>query len=452
MEVTGIAFIFMIIAIVAVGIFEFINGFHDTANAVATVIYTKTLKPTYAVLLSGTFNFLGLMLSAKIAVAMGMIKLLPMSDLMGMGYGESISLVMALLITAICWNLGTWYYGIPCSSSHTMIGEILGSGLAFYYVHGGDGVNWDKAKDIGLSLLISPLFGFSVAIILMFVLRQLVTNKEIFKQPKEDGTAPPMWIRAILVTTCSLVSFFHGSNDGQKGVGLLLIILLAFMPIQNSLNPKTFDLQKCKTSLSNLEKMVIENHYGAINKEIVHANEAILALEKNPNTKERYVLRKNLQKITKTIETTMEENPNDLQKGFAEIKNEISSYKSYTDFAPNWVKLMVAICLGLGTMIGYKRIVVTIGEKIGKRHMTYAEGATAELVAASTIGLSTYYGLPVSTTHVLSSGIAGAMTATKGVKNLQAGTVKNIVLAWVLTLPVTMVASFGLYLLFRLFF
>ena len=187
MEVTGIAFIFMIIAIVAVGVFEFINGFHDTANAVATVIYTKTLKPTYAVMLSGAFNFLGLMVSAKIAVAMGMIKLLPMSDLMGMGYGESISLVMALLITAILWNLGTWYYGIPCSSSHTMIGAILGSGLAFYYVHGGDGVNWDKAKDIGLSLLISPLFGFSVAIMLMFVLRQLVSNKEIFKQPKEDG-------------------------------------------------------------------------------------------------------------------------------------------------------------------------------------------------------------------------------------------------------------------------
>ncbi|MBK7506471.1 MAG: inorganic phosphate transporter [Bacteroidetes bacterium] len=451
MEATGIAFIFMIIAIVAVGVFEFINGFHDTANAVATVIYTKTLKPTYAVMLSGAFNFLGLMVSAKIAVAMGMIKLLPMSDLMGMGYGESISLVMALLITAILWNLGTWYYGIPCSSSHTMIGAILGSGLAFYYVHGGDGVNWDKAKDIGLSLLISPLFGFSVAIMLMFVLRQLVSNKEIFKQPKEDGSAPPLWIRAILVSTCSLVSFFHGSNDGQKGVGLLLIILLAFMPIQYSLNSKTFDIQKCKTSIEKIEKSTVDNHYGAINKEIKAAKAAILSLEADPNTKERYILRKNLQKITKTVETTLEENPNDLKIGTDELKKEVSSFKSYTDFAPTWVKLMVALCLGLGTMIGYKRIVVTIGEKIGKRHMTYAEGATAELVAASTIGLSTYYGLPVSTTHVLSSGIAGSMTASKGVKNLQAGTVKSIVLAWILTLPVTMTVSFLLYMLFRLF-
>jgi PiT family inorganic phosphate transporter len=120
-----------------------------------------------------------------------------------------------------------------------------------------------------------------------------------------------------------------------------------------------------------------------------------------------------------------------------------------TDFAPNWVMWMVALSLGLGTMIGWKRIVVTIGEKIGKDHLTYAQGATAELIASLTIGLATAYKWPVSTTHVLSSGIAGTMVAQRGIKNLQGDTVKNIVLAWILTLPVTVVLSAGLFLLFR---
>jgi phosphate/sulfate permease len=131
------------------------------------------------------------------------------------------------------------------------------------------------------------------------------------------------------------------------------------------------------------------------------------------------------------------------------LKDELKLVRKVTDYSPTWVLFMISISLGIGTMVGWKRIVKTVGEKIGKEHLTYAQGASAEIVAASTIGLSTYFGLPVSTTHVLSSGIAGSMVASKGVKNLQPDTVRNILLAWFLTLPVVMVMAGTLFLVFR---
>lgn len=456
---TGLSFL-LLLCIVIVCLFEFINGFHDTANAVATVIYTNTLKPWHAVIWSGMWNFLGV-LAGGVAVAMGIANLLPVDVLMEQGIAHNVAMVMAILIAAIAWNLGTWYFGIPCSSSHTLIGSILGVGIVFARLPEnvtGIGVNWQKAIDIGMSLLISPLFGFSVAIMLMFILRTIIQNKEIFKEPNPEGT-PPTWIRAILIATCTGVSFAHGSNDGQKGVGLMLIILMTFLPLQFALNPK-FDAATASAAVNNIEQIVQKNaQKGSIAPaELSKAGEAIASLKQDistfakDNSKSKFAIRKRIQLLDKKMKVFLEfpgliSEPADRKQ----IKDSLGQLRTYTDFAPYWIVVLIALSLGLGTMFGWKRIVVTIGEKIGKRHMTYAEGATAELVAASTIGLSTYYGLPVSTTQVLSSGVAGGMVASKGVKNLQAATIQNIALAWILTLPVTIALSGGLYLLFRAF-
>ena len=450
----------LIMCILTVCIFEFINGFHDTANAVATVIYTKSLQPQIAVVWSGIWNFLGVMVGG-IGVAIGIVNLLPIDILIEQSTNLKISLVMAALLAAILWNFGTWYFGIPCSSSHTLIGSLLGVGLAFSFLPEnvtGVGVNWAKAKDIGLALLFSPFFGFSTVIILMFTLRTLISNKAIFKEPEPDSR-PPMWIRAVLITTCTGVSFAHGSNDGQKGVGLMLIILMTFLPLQFALNP-VFDAQKAFSSLAQIEQVMLPYaQQGEMTREMSATVKVVSELRNDianqdpTDVKQRFNIRKRLNLLTKNLQVLLTDptivgntNNRDI------IKAQIDIYKNYTDFAPRWTVVLISISLGLGTMIGWKRIVVTIGEKIGKQHLTYAQGASAELVAASTIGLSTYFGLPVSTTHVLSSGIAGSMVASKGVKNLQKATVTNIALAWVLTLPVTIILSSVLFYLFYFLF
>ena len=454
-DLTSSGSIFLILCIVAVCFYEAINGFHDTANAVATVIYTKTMKPGFAVVWSGVWNFLGVW-AGGIAVAMGMIKMLPLNDLMAQGLGENIVLVLSILVAAIAWNIGTWYFGIPCSSSHTMIGSLLGGGFAFWVIHGGAGINWMKAKDIGLSLLISPFFGFSMAIILMYVLRTYIKNKAIFKEP-DAKKAPPLWIRGILVATCTLVSFFHGSNDGQKGVGLMLVVLISFLPMQFALDGR-IPLDSIQHSVVQVENAVRsvapDSLLDARSKAILASAAKVTAsIEKEKTAQDKtniLHLRKDIQQFVKDLETGLSHDAF-ADNSVATIRSEIKSLKGTYEFAPVWVMLVIAISLGIGTMVGWKRIVVTIGEKIGKSHLTYAQGASAEIIASMTIGLSTWFGLPVSTTHVLSSGVAGSMVATGGIKNLRKKTIKNITLAWVLTLPVTFILAALFYWLFRAF-
>ncbi|MBK8557301.1 MAG: inorganic phosphate transporter [Lewinellaceae bacterium] len=448
------ASILLIVCLLAVCLFEAINGFHDTANAVATVIYTHSLKPMVAVVWSGLWNFLGVMLGG-IAVAMSVIKLIPLNDLLLQSLGENIALVMAILVSSILWNLGTWYLGIPCSSSHTLIGALLGAGFGFWLVHSGTGVNWGKATDIGISLLVSPFFGFSLAILLMYILRSSIKNKKIFKEPT-DKNVPPLWIRGILITTCTLVSFFHGSNDGQKGVGLLMVVLIAFMPLNFALNHQ-LPISELKNSLQEVSGTLRKSASGEFSAQAVahadYAQQLSLQID-SVDMKDKmqvFALRSNIQKFAKILESDLKLTVFP-ETSWHQMKGEVKTIKSYYEFAPTWVILLISICLGIGTMIGWKRIVVTIGEKIGKTHLSYAQGASAEICAAATIGVSTAFGLPVSTTHVLSSGIAGTMVASGGIKNLQKKTISNIALAWLLTLPVTFVLAFGMFYLFRLFF
>ncbi len=456
----------LLFCLLAAAAFEFINGFHDTANAVATVIYTKSLKPIPAVIWSGIWNALGVIIGG-VAVAMGIMNLLPPAALVDQNIAHSVALVLALIISAIIWNLGTWYFGLPCSSSHTLIGSIFGVGLAYMLLphNGVVALNWSKVKDAGLSLLISPVIGFSIALLLMIFLKSILKNKSEFFEHNPHRKHPPLLIRSILIFTCTSVSFSHGSNDGQKGVGLVMIILIALAPTRFAIDHQ----KKPQELLDHLYRVeVVLNMPGQekfsdedkISKELILNKSREIKNKINLvssfdslKTEDLLLIRKNVLSISKEykkLTTASIEHPVALSKTQINILNhEMHKLKSYAEYAPYWVIILIALSLGIGTMIGWKRIVVTVGEKIGKTPLTYAQGASAEIVAASTILFSSQLGLPVSTTHVLSSGVAGTMVARNGLKNLRKKTVRAILIAWVITLPVTIIMSGSLFLLFR---
>jgi inorganic phosphate transporter, PiT family len=469
--------------LIALG-FEFVNGFHDTANAVATVIYTRSLPANIAVVWSGMFNLFGVLMSSG-AVAFGIVSLLPVELILQVGSGAGFAMVFALLISAIVWNVGTWYFGLPASSSHTLIGSIMGVGITNALLRGRDGtsgVDWSQAAGIGKALLLSPLFGFALAALLLFVLKTVLqrATPSLFAEPKGDE-APPLWIRGILILTCTLVSFFHGSNDGQKGMGLIMLILIGTVPTAYALNRALPDSQVQQFSVnSDAASKVIEakaaghsiigNPRPAVTSYIAehqisegtYPSLAVLVRDISNQVAQYGSLakvpadaigntRNDMYLASEAIRFLMKDKESELNAGdVATLNSYKGSLDSATKFIPTWVKIAVAIALGLGTMIGWKRIVVTVGEKIGKTHLTYAQGACAEITAAATIAAADGYGLPVSTTHVLSSGIAGTMAASGS--GLQWSTIRNIALAWVLTLPAAMILSGCLYLIFsRLF-
>jgi inorganic phosphate transporter, PiT family len=483
---TGSIFPFILLGIallIALG-FEFVNGFHDTANAVATVIYTHSLEPHMAVLWSGVWNFIGVLVSSG-AVAFGIISLLPVELILQVGGGAGFAMVFALLVAAIIWNLGTWYFGLPSSSSHTLIGSIIGVGLANQILSpksGTSGVDWSQAGNIGKSLLISPLVGFVCAAGLLLLMKVVIPNKKLYEAPV--GTEPPpFWIRALLMLTCTGVSFAHGSNDGQKGMGLIMLILVGTVPTAYALNRAVTpsDVQDF-IAVSAVASDTLGHYVEA---------DAPATIEDARADVTDYVRTRTLAPATvpalahmiRDIATDLgrykelRNVPADQTRNFrndlylvgealrlvqktgkpaiaAEDAAILKNYKKHVDdatkFIPLWVKIAVAIALGMGTMVGWKRIVVTVGEKIGKDHLTYAQGAAAEITAMITIGAADMYGLPVSTTHVLSSGVAGTMAANRS--GLQMATMRNLLMAWVLTLPVSILLSGTLFWAFsRLF-
>ncbi len=464
--------------LVALG-FEFVNGFHDTANAVATVIYTHSLDPQIAVVWSGFWNFAGVVTSTG-AVAFGIVSLLPVELILQVGSGAGFAMVFALLVAAILWNLGTWWFGLPASSSHTLIGSIIGVGIANQIMtarSGTSGVDWAQAGNIGRSLLLSPIFGFALAATLFMILKAVVKEKKLYEAPK--GTEPPpFWIRGLLILTCTGVSFFHGSNDGQKGMGLIMLILIGTVPTTYALNhavtaSQTQDFIAVSTQTADtLNKYVQQS--ASIGDPREDVTDYIRTKEFKPNT--LLALRELVNGIgtEMAIFKDLKNVPQDRVRNFRNdmyLASEalrlmqksgkpvfaaadvaiLKNYKSHIDratrFIPLWVKVATALALGLGTMVGWKRIVVTVGEKIGKDHLTYGQGAAAEITAMATIGAADWLGLPVSTTHVLSSGVAGTMAANHS--GLQWATVRNMAMAWVLTLPVAMMLSGFLFYVFR---
>ncbi len=474
---TWLPFLLLGVALLIALGFEFVNGFHDTANAVATVIYTNSMPPTLAVVWSGVFNFLGVLFSSG-TVAFGIISLLPVELILQVGSDAGFAMVFALLIAAIVWNLGTWFLGLPASSSHTLIGSIIGVGVANALIHGRDGtsgVDWAQATKVGYSLLLSPLIGFVCAALLLLALRKLVKHRELYEEPV-GKTPPPWWIRSLLVLTCTGVSFAHGSNDGQKGMGLIMLILVGTVPMAYALNHAipaeqtvqfTAVAQVTQASLDKANTGIVvinaretlttyvRTHQmqpevipalasltGDIGDEVkTHGTLAKFPADQVANVRnDMYLASETIRFIEKDKSLTLDQ----------ETRTNLSAFKKQIDnatkFIPLWVKISVALALGLGTMVGWRRIVVTVGQKIGKSHLTYAQGASAELVAMMTIGAADMYGLPVSTTQVLSSGVAGTMAANKS--GLQMGTLRNLLTAWVLTLPAAMLISGSLYWLF----
>ena len=467
--------------LVALG-FEFVNGFHDTANAVATVIYTHSMEPHVAVVWSGFFNFLGVLTSSGL-VAFGIISLLPVELILQVGSKAGFAMVFALLVAAIIWNLGTWYFGLPASSSHTLIGSVIGVGIANQMMAaktGTSGVDWAQATNIGKSLLLSPIVGFGVAALLLLAAKALIKDEKLYRAP-EGEQPPPLYIRALLILTCTGVSFFHGSNDGQKGMGLIMLILIGTVPTAYALNHAvTFTQSQDFIAVSQQAANAID-HYVSPNAVIGDARDDITDYirTKQFNANTMLALRTLINDIGNetSIYKELKNVPNDRVRNFrndlylvsealrltqksgqpkfsADDAAILANYKKHVDystrFIPTWVKVAVAMALGLGTMVGWKRIVVTVGEKIGKEHLTYAQGAAAEITAMATIGAADGFGLPVSTTHVLSSGVAGTMAANKS--GIQLSTVRNLALAWVLTLPVAMVLAGSLFWLFRRIF
>ncbi|HKE22811.1 MAG TPA: inorganic phosphate transporter [Bryobacteraceae bacterium] len=464
--------------LVALG-FEFVNGFHDTANAVATVIYTHSLDPHVAVVWSGICNFTGVLISTG-AVAFSIITLLPVELILQVGRGAGFAMVFALLAAAIIWNLGTWYFGLPSSSTHTMVGSIIGVGIANQLLSvksGTSGVDWGQAGNVGKTLLVSPLVGFVVAALLLMVSKALIPDRRLYQAP-EGTEPPPFWIRGLLILTCTGVSYFHGSNDGQKGMGLIMLILIGTVPTAYALNHAIPDNQvqtfiavsdEANRTLTKyvspdavigdpaeeVTSYIQTRHFqpgtmlalremvdGVGNELNYWKSVSKVPADRVPNLRnDMYVISEALRLMKKSNAAHIADSD------WAVLDNYKKQIDKATKFIPIWVKVAVALALGLGTMIGWKRIVVTVGEKIGKDHLTYGQGAAAEITAMGTIAAADWFGLPVSTTHVLSSGVAGTMAANHS--GLQWGTVRSLAMAWVLTLPASIVIAAALYWGFR---
>src|SRR5580692_7597162 len=471
-------FLLCIALLIALG-FEFVNGFHDTANAVATVIYTHSLEPHIAVMWSGMWNLIGVLLSSG-AVAFAVVSLLPVELILKVGSGAGFAMVFALLVSAILWNLSTWWYGLPASSSHTLIGSIIGVGLANQLMAGSNGttgVDWTQVGTVFRALLVSPLVGFVFAALLLLLFKAVIKDPRLFEAPKGDAP-PPFWIRALLVATCTGVSFAHGSNHGQKGMGLIMLILIGTVPTAYAVNHAVTAQQTQDFVAVSTQTAETLSHYVSPAAVVADSRDEVTDYIRTHNFTPNTMLA--MRELVNGIGTEMSQYkdlkavPQDKVRNFrndmyvvseglrlmqksgtpqfstadaAVLKNYKGHIDNATKFIPSWVKVAVALALGMGTMIGWKRIVVTVGEKIGKDHLTYGQGAAAEITAMFTIGAADWFGLPVSTTHVLSSGIAGTMAANHS--GLQWSTVRNLALAWVLTLPASMMLAGFLFWGFR---
>ena len=457
---SALAFGLLVFALVMVIAFEATNGFHDAANAVATVIYTKSLAPGQAVVLSGVLNFVGVMVGG-IAVAYALVELLPAEVLSPPDGGPAVAMLVSLFSAALLWNIGTWWFGLPNSSSHCLIGSLIGVAVGNALVRSrsvAEGVHWAQLWKVLESLAISPLLGFLLAGALYFLCRKLLHDKHLYKPVKDK---PPIWwMRGILILTCSGVSFAHGTNDGQKSIGLIMLTIIGLFPATYALNPDSHLSVKNIAGIMREAEPLIRD-YGDDQKnaalgfaKVVEQESAkeeadptaerpqLRAGPNQPQANRRSCLRDDVYQVISQLKHA-EDAPGIDKERKRQAQSLAKQLGQPVEYAPLWVRLLSAVCLSIGTMIGYKRIVTTLGERLGSVHLTPAQGASAELVSATLIGIAGFTGLPVSTTHIVTSGIAGTMV-TSGA-GLQYKVISRIVIAWVLTLPVTIVVAATLY-------
>ncbi|KEQ26051.1 inorganic phosphate transporter [Paenibacillus tyrfis] len=321
-----------IIIIVALALlFDFINGFHDTANAIATSISTRALSPRFAVFFAAILNFIGAVFSSEVAKTVGGKVANPAT------IDNGVYIVIAALLSAIIWNLLTWYYGIPSSSSHTLIGSLAGAVIA------GAGVgalNWSGFKEIVLILVLSPIIAFATGFVVMWIIRKLILLSGNQSRSKMNRT-----FKSFQVLSAGLLSFSHGGNDAQKAMGIIVFALVA-LGYQNNLD------------------------------------------------------------------------------------------------VPMWVKVAAATAMGLGTSIGGWRIIKTMSKKLLK--IEPINGFASDLNSSIVIQTSTHLGMPLSTTHVISSSIIGTGSVMR-FHDVKWGTVTRMVLTWVITIPISMVLAFIIY-------
>ncbi|MCW6507487.1 inorganic phosphate transporter [Lichenifustis flavocetrariae] len=441
---------FLVVCLVLALAFEFSNGFHDTANAVATVIYTHSLKPIPAVIWSGLMNFLGVILGG-IAVAYALVELIPADVLSPPNGGIAVGMLAALFLTALFWNIGTWWLGLPNSSSHALIGALVGISVENALTHGRglhEGVDWHQIWSVLASLLVSPILGFAGALLLFQLIKHLLHDKALFEPPKEDKP-PVWWMRGILILTCTGVSFAHGTNDGQKSIGLIMLTIIGLLPATYALNTTMTTEQVAHDGQAMATAAGLIGRYGDDQKELgvtaaQHIGQVFGQTKQASDIpdRERPAIRNDLNRVMSELKTVEE------AKGISEddkkqAKSIHEDLMHSVQYAPWWVRVLSALCLGAGTMIGYKRIVTTLGERLGNQHLAPAQGAAAELVAATLIGGAGLSGFPVSTTHVVTGGITGTMVGSGA--GIQRTTLWQIGAAWVLTLPATVALSAGLF-------
>jgi PiT family inorganic phosphate transporter len=472
---SALAVALLVFALIMVIMFEATNGFHDAANAVATVIYTKSLQPGQAVVLSGIMNFVGVLVGG-IAVAYTLVELLPAEVLSPPDGGPAVAMLISLFVAALLWNIGTWWLALPNSSSHCLIGALIGVALGNAFARArnlADGVQWPQLWKVLESLAISPILGFILAGGLYLLCRRTLHDRHLY-QPV-SGHPPIWWMRGILIATCSGVSFAHGTNDGQKSIGLIMLTIIGLFPATYALNPTAHLAMRDLAGLVQQSEPLVSRYGDDEKSDALAAIHSIEARAENHSAAER--LRESQPRMQRATYETPLQAPikphtpgeqersairDDVYRIIAELRHAIDQkgisaedkkaaeslserLGSVVEYAPVWVRLLSALCLGIGTLIGYRRIVTTLGERLGNVHLTPAQGASAEVISALLIGTAGFTGLPVSTTHIVTSGIGGTMVSSGA--GLRYRMISRIVIAWVITLPVTILIAGGLYYL-----
>jgi low-affinity inorganic phosphate transporter len=471
----------IVLLILSLGIalfYEMINGFHDTANAVAMIIYTNSLEAKYSVIMSGVMNFLGVILGG-IGVAYAVVHLLPLDIMVASNQNATLVMIFAVLISAVIWNFGTWYFGIPVSSSHALIGSLVGVSAVFGVMHGFDlsqSLNWQAVYKVLIALAVSPILGFGFAFLLMKLMKKIAHHPKFYKTPDNETKRkrPNFWMRIGIIATGAGVSFAHGSNDGQKGMGLIMIILMGIIPAYYALdmNSKQYTVKQTRDSALNLANFYVDNNktiskllnekhlIGALktkntiaecNVNQVYETTSLIASKLNGiksyselSSKDRWSIHTAIL-CSDNFFSQVEKNYLTKDKDKSDyISNQRKTLVSATEYVPSWVVIAVALALSLGTMIGYKRVVHTIGEKIGSQPISYMQGTVAQAMAMITILLANFFHAPVSTTHIVSSSVAGSMVAEPE-GSIQKSTVQTILLSWLLTLPITALLSAAIY-------
>lgn len=443
---------------------EAANGFHDTANAVATAIYSNALKPMPAVSIAAFGNFLGVLLGGT-AVAFALVYLLPKEMVAGINTVQDACLMLSLVFTAFCWNVGTWWFGIPNSTTHAYIGSIIGVSIAHAVLNGtpvAEAINWHQGSKVLITLLLSPAIGFLLGYLVLLALRTLVKDPSLYR-PAETDERPPSWIRGLLISGTAGVSFLHGSNDGQKSIGLMMIVLFGLFPANFGLNPSRLSDEGYAQGLHTIDSIsLIADKYsqdemlghGAtrLQNELQQLRSSMEAQRQGQELDEAlYIsMRSKILVAHETLSKLMKNGElleRFTSKEIAILNQSYRQLSNFIQYVPLWVILISATALGIGTAVGYKKIVTTLGEKLGSSRMNPAQGTAAQAAAMASIALADFGGMPVSTTHVLSSGVVGAVTATPGDK-VQSKSIAKIAITWITTLPGTVILSFVMAIVF----